>query len=93
MKNKNFWYLVLTTFILSYLIVGFVRWEWDWVKHLADTNGTNRLWFVLTVVAKLLIDFGLWSYIKDKPRAEKEQKSYIYDEEDYKYDKDGNLKS
>lgn len=93
MKNKNFWYLVLTTFILSYLIVGFVRWEWDWVKHLADTNGTNRLWFVLVVVAKLLIDFGLWSYIKDKPRAEKDQKSYIYGEEDYKYDKDGNLKS
>lgn len=93
MKNKNFWYLVLSTFILGYLIVGFVRWEFDWVKHLADTSGSNRLWFVLAIVGKLILDFGLWRFIKSNPRNEEDQKSYIYGEEDYKYDKDGNPKS
>ena len=52
MKNKiiqdrKFWQLFLITTILWYLVIGFVNWEWDWIKHMSETSSVNRLWFFL----------------------------------------------
>jgi hypothetical protein len=68
------------TFVVWYLIVGFVRWEFDWVKHLAETTTMNRVWFFLCVVAKIVIDYILWRYVKEDDRKEEDQKTYIYED-------------
>ena len=81
MKIKNnFWYLMGVTFVVWYLIIGFVRWEFDWIKHLSDTSTMNRVWFFLCVVGKIGIDYILWKYIKEDDRKEEEQKTYIYED-------------
>ena len=78
---KNFWYLFLITTLVWYLGIGFVRWEFDWIKQLADTSSVNRLWFFLGFAGKIVIDALLWKFLKEEPRKEEEQKTYIYDED------------
>ena len=81
MKIKSFWYLVLLTFVILYVAIGFIRWEFDWIKHLSDTSNMNRLWFIIAIAAKLGLDVGLWSFLKEKPRKEEDQKGYTYEDE------------
>ena len=86
MKNKiiqdrKFWQLFLITTILWYLVIGFVNWEWDWIKHMSETSSVNRLWFFLCLVGKMGLDVLLWKLFEDKPREEEEQSTYIYEDE------------
>jgi hypothetical protein len=80
MKTKiNFYFLFLITTAIVYATIGFVRWEFDWVKHLANLSSLDRLWCFIAIVAKIIIDYGLWSYIKTKSRDIDEHDTYLYD--------------
>ena len=78
MENlKKLWVIILLTTVLAYLTIGFVRWEFDWIKHLADADSMSRFYFFGGVVIKVVLDILLWKAIKrhdlEEPRRVKEQ--------------------
>jgi hypothetical protein len=82
MKNIKLWQLMGLTFVSLYVIIGFVMWEWDWIKHLSTASSMGRLWFFLGVVIKLIIDVMLWIYLKEEPtnkqkELDKQAESYV----------------
>ena len=79
-KAPNFLTLFLITTLITYIIVAFARWEFDWVKHLSDLSTLDRLWFTLAVAGKLVIDYILHNYLKAKDKPIEKQDSYLYDE-------------
>lgn len=58
--------LMLTTFILWYGIISFIQWDISWIQNLATASNSMRTWFFLGVITKIVLDFWLWSYIRDK---------------------------
>ena len=82
MKNINFWKLFIVSCAVWYLGITFVRWEYDWVKHLQDLTNMDRLWFFLAFAGKTFLDYLLWRWLnKDSERPEGEQRTYHYDED------------
>lgn len=58
--------LMLTTFIMWYMIISFIEWDMSWIQRIATAGSGSRSIFVLGIVIKVLLDFWLWSYIRDK---------------------------
>jgi len=58
--------LMLATFLSWYMIISFIEWDINWIEYLTNANGSSRAYFVLGVGVKILIDFWMWSYIKDR---------------------------
>ena len=58
--------LMLATFLGWYMIIAFTEWDLNWIEYLSDATNTSRSYFVLGVAVKIVLDFWLWSYIKDK---------------------------
>lgn len=58
--------LMLTTFVMWYMIISFIEWDMSWIQHIATAGSGARSIFVLGIVIKVLLDFWLWSYIRDK---------------------------
>ena len=58
--------LILVTFISWYMIISFIEWDINWIEYLTDTSGRARAFFVLGVGVKIVIDFWIWGYIKDR---------------------------
>ena len=86
MKNIKLWQLITYTFVIWYVIIGFVMWEWDWIKHLSTASNMGRFWFVLGFTGKIVLDFILFRYIKEEPKEK--QKELSKDAEAY-IDKSG----
>jgi hypothetical protein len=86
MKNVKLWQLIGCTFVLWYLVIGFVMWEWDWIKHLSTASNMGRFWFFLGLTGKIVLDFILFRYFKEEPKNK--QKELSKDAEGY-IDKSG----
>jgi hypothetical protein len=67
MKHYRLPLLILTTFLLWYGIFSFIEWDFGWIQYATVyASPLNRSFFVLAIIIKLVIDFWLWSYIRDK---------------------------
>ena len=84
--------VMLVGTILCYVAIGFVRWEFDWLKHLATTSSINRLWFFLGILAKTGIEYAIYKYMLEKPNRQAIQKKLNEEAQSYIYDDEGNVK-
>ncbi len=57
--------LMLSTFVLWYMVISFIEWDMSWIQHIVDDK-QMRYSFLVGFIIKILLDFWLWSYIKDK---------------------------
>ena len=71
--------LILSTFVIWYTLIAFIKWDSTWIEHLSTTSNTNRTWFILCVIGKLGLDYVLWKFIMDKDRKEEDQTTYSED--------------
>lgn len=47
------------------MIISFIEWDMGWIEGLAHSS-TYRTVFLSGLVIKLVLDFWLWSYVKNK---------------------------
>lgn len=77
-KNINFIWLFLGTTIIWYLAIVFIKWELDWIKHIASMNSLERIFLLIVLMVKIVIDYLIWKHLNDKPVEIEKQSTYIY---------------
>lgn len=56
---KKILYISLSTSMLSYLLVSFVKWDLTWVTEIPNYHFSVRAMIVLLLGVKLIIDVGV----------------------------------
>jgi hypothetical protein len=63
---KQFTVLTLITFLIWYLLIGFVRWDVSWMEIIPDMSRRMRMYFIGGLIVKFGLDVWLLSHIKER---------------------------